>query len=681
MEDETEDKSTSLEDLHAEFVESFSDHYDHWSEKHEDIRKELRFSRLGQQWDEDDLAQRENEGKPTLTINKLPSFARRVINDARQNKPAIKVFPADDKADIKTAEVMNGLIRNIEYVSDAEVAYDTALESAVYCSWGFFEIDVDYTHHDMFAQDILIKRIPDPTTVYPDMHSDSHDASDWNRCFIAVDMPKDEFEDSYPEADVIPAMDDDGDGWDMDEEEVRLLYVWDRVEKEDNLVKLSNGTVTLFSTIEEKMEEMVAADLIIVDQRKTLVYEVTRYLMSGAEILEEFKWKGRYIPIVPVYGEEFVLDGKRHWKSMFYDAMDSQKSYNYWRTSNAETVALQPKSPYIGREGAFNSDADNWATANTQNHPYLEYDGDERPTREPPPQLSQGAMAESQSADADLKDIVGIHETGLGMQGQERSGVAIDASKVNADTSNFHFVDNLSRAMRYAGRVLLDLIPQVYSDERMIRTLGWDEEVKTVQINKEFTEGQQTRIHDMTKGKYDLTVSTGASFQTKRKESVKNMMDLATSFPQVAQIIGDLVAKNSDWDGADEIAKRMKSMLPPNVLAMEEMESIPEEARPHIANAMQQTQQLQQQLQQQQAQMAEMTQQYKRLEIEYMNKKGEQANKQADTEMKALMAQLKEDSAKERLLMQGSIDAQLEEMKLNFKAISELVNNTMSNQI
>lgn len=654
----------------------YEEYHDHWADQHERITKAIRFCRDGDQWDEGDKRDRDRESRPCLTINKIPSFARQVINDARQNKPAIKTHPADDMADVKTSEIMNGIIRQIEYQSDAEVCYDTALESAVYTSWGFWQIDVDYTSFDQFDRDILFKRILDPTTVYPDPYSETVDATDWTCCFVDSDpISETAFKKAYPKADMVSAG-KDHQAWNMPDGKVLLVTAWVREEKEATLVRLNSGSVMLQSDYEAKREEIEALGLYVEAERPTVVPKVTRFLFSGEEILEEEEWPGRYIPVIPVYGEDYVCEGERKFKSMFDDAWDSQRSYNYWRTSSAEMVALQPKTPYVGPVGAFNTDGDRWATVNQDNWPYLEYDGEVPPQRQQSAQLSPGAIQETQSADQDMRDIVGIQQAALGMQSNEISGVAVDSRKAESDTANFHFIDNLARSMRYCGRVLIDLIPRIYDAPKVMRIIGYDDKPETVAINGTIQGYEQ--FFDLTKGKYDLTVQMGASYTTKRKEAIANMMDLVTSFPEVSRLIGDLVAKNMDWEGADEIAKRLKTMLPPSIAAMENMEGVPEEAKPFIARAMQSEQQVKQQLQERDMIIQQGKEYIQQLEVQIQNKQGDLSIKAQAQQQKAMEGELDRRHEMQMAVIEGTIKAELEKVNTQLNAVKSLVNNQLS---
>ena len=659
----------------SEAIEQFSVAEDHWSETRNTMREDLKFARLGEQWDEKTAEDRTKAGRPVLTINKLPSFARQVVNEARQNKPSIHINPVDDEADVDTAEVMNGLIRNIEYTSNAEVAYDTALENAVYCGMGFYRIGVDYASYDQFDFDIKIERIANPLSVFPDIGTEACDASDWNRCFVTEMLPDEEFEEKYPGAEKVDFKADYDENW-RTEDEVRVAERWQREGVETELLKLSDGTIMLADQYEENQEIFSSAGIEVIQTRPTTAFKVTQEIMTANEILETIEWAGRYIPIIPVYGEEFTVEGRRYFKSMFSDAHDSQRMFNYWRTASTELVALAPKAPYVGMKGQFNSDASNWANANVDNLPYLEYDDVKAappPRREPPPQIPAGALQETQSADMDMKSIIGIHEPGLGDIGDSQiSGKAVESWRVSSDISNFHFQDNLARSMRYAGRVLLDLIPHVYNEQRVLRVMGWDDSVENVPVMQEYDKDGIMKMHDFSKGKYDLTVTVGASFTTKRKEALDSLMKMVAAAPDLMAVSGDLIAKNMDWDGAEEISKRLKAMLPPEILALENMEGVPEEARPFIINMKKQMDGMEQTLQQKDMVIAEMDQQIK-VGTQMLNDKRDETQVKRDKlDVDLRIAQIREQGDQKLALMEAQFKEQLELLRGEIDSVSNL---------
>ncbi len=552
--------------------------------------EDIKFSRLGEQWPENIRQQREREFRPCLTINKMPAFIRQVVNDARQNKPQIKVHPVDSNADPKTAEVINGLIRNIEYTSNADVAYDTAIEASVSGGFGYWRIGMDYAYDDVFDMDVTIERIANQFSVYGDPASQAADSSDWNNAFIVERMSRDEYKRRYgskknaANEEVCIDFESDawGEGW-IDDEFVLVAEWWSREETEHEIVQLDDGNVYSKEQLETDPDLIEVGVLIdagvvkVLGTRMAKTFKVKQVIMSGADVLEKRDWPGCYIPIVPVYGDEIVVEGKRYFRSLIHNAMDAQRMYNYWRTTATELVALAPKVPWIGRKGTFDSDAQRWNTANSQSHAYLEYDG-EAPQRQPlDTGPAAGALQESLNASDDMKAIIGIYDASLGARSNETSGRAIMARQREGDVATFHFIDNLSRAIRHTGRILIDLIPKVYTKERIIRVLGEDGTPKTVKVNGQAPEpvmGPDGKpevddegnvimaLHSLTVGKYDLTVTSGPSFTTRREEAAAQMTELVRAFPQAAPFIADIMARNFDWPGADEIAKRFEAMNP-----------------------------------------------------------------------------------------------------------------------
>jgi hypothetical protein len=561
-----------------------------WEENRTQARDDLAFARLGRQWDPGIEQQRKLGNRPCFTFNRMPAFIRQVVNDARQNKPAIRVHPQDSGADPRTAEIINGLIRNIETSSDADVAYDTAIEHAVGQGFGFWRINTRYARDDSFEQDLTIERITNPFTVLGDPRSTAADSSDWNVAFIVTSMTREEYERDYPEAEKTDWDCDyrDCPDW-IDGDNVIVAEYWTREKVRREIVALSDGSVVEADVLAREPEAFAGLDAIGAP-RTVESWKVRQHIVSGAEVLKTVDWAGEYIPIVPVYGDEVIdEEGRRHFRSLIRDAKSAQQMFNYWRTTTTELVALAPKAPWIGPKGTFDGDP-NWQTANSESHAYLEYENKgAMPQRQPFAGVPPGALQEAMNAADDMKSIIGIYDASLGARSNETSGRAIMARQREGDVSTFHFIDNLSRAIRHGGRILLDLIPRVYTTERIVRVLGEDLTPGNARIAPT---GQAVSpalagpggggpgpapgagtaaagldaVYDLTVGKYDLTVSAGPSFTTRREEAALQMEAFIQKAPQAAMIIGDLYAKSLDWPGADEIAERLKRMVPAQAL-------------------------------------------------------------------------------------------------------------------
>jgi hypothetical protein len=579
-------------------------------------RENLLFARMGEQWPEKIKRQREMEDRPVLTINKMPAFIRQVVNDSRQNRPQIKVKPVDDKADKQTANVLEGLVRNIERTSKADVAYDTAVEYAVSMGWGYIRVGIDYEYDDTFDKCLKIERVANPFSVYGDPFSTSIDGSDWNEAHVTELLTKEEFKAKYKGAEQVDWAGDGYEGLEMpwkEDNEILVCESWHREQAEREILMLSDGRVVGRKEYEAGADIFQMAGITPVNSRMTRAYKITQCIMSGAEILEENEWHGQYIPIIPVYGEEINVEGKRHFRSLVHHAIDAQRMFNYWRTTATELVALAPRVPFIGEEGSFDTDP-NWLTANTRSHAFLQYArGTQPPQRQPlDGGGAAGAMSEALAAGDDMKAIIGMYDASLGQRSNETSGKAIMARQREGDVNTFHFVDNLARSIRQVGCVLLDLIPKVYGGQRVIRIIGSDETEQVARLGSQ-PEGQQPQqqpsqpgqmaspggglpkgaegIYDLSAGRYDVAVDTGPSFTTRREESAQQMVEMIRAYPDAAPIIGDILVKALDWPQAEEIAERLKAMLPPQI---QQQGGLPPQLQQMIQKGQEMIQQLQQ---------------------------------------------------------------------------------------
>jgi DNA-binding protein YbaB len=577
--------------------------------------EDLRFLK-GEQWDPRDAALRASDGRPCLTINKLPAFLRQVTNDQRQNKPGIKVHPVDDGADPETAKVLQGLIRHIEYSSNADVAYDTAVNSAAACGRGFFAIETDYESETSFDQVARFKRIRNPFTVYFDPNSKEPDGSDARWCLISEDMPRSEFVELYPDAQAAQdgwarAVGDKYPGW-LDAQTVRVCAYYRVEEKPATLVMLTTGEAVYEDEAPDDAE--IALDVKGKPiTRKSTKRVVMRYLVTALDVLDETEVPCRWIPVFPVYGEELDIEGKVHRSGLVRNARDPQRMYNFWMTAATEEVALRPKAPFIGAAGQFDGDS-RWATANKRSHAYLEYepitvDGQMAPPpqRQPMADVPVGTLQLAMHASDNIKATTGIHDASLGAQGNETSGRAIMARQREGDVSNFHFTDNLSRSIRHAGRCLLQMIPRVYDTPRVVRILGDDETVTHAKVNQplqqpevnEETGAIKTVLNDLTVGNYDVTVAAGPSYTTLRQEAADAMVQFGQSWPKLMDIAGDKVVRAMDWPGAEEIAERIERTIPPELRGEEGQgpPQLPPEAQQQMAQMQGYIQHLEQQLQ------------------------------------------------------------------------------------
>jgi hypothetical protein len=579
----------------------------------EEAALDLKFL-AGDQWSDNVKRERQNEGRLMLTINRLPQFLRQVTNPIREADLSIKTAPVDSNSDPKTAKVFDGLLKQIEYQSSARAVYATCCEHQTGCGIGWARVCSDYVSDSTFEQELRIKAIPNPLAVYDDPGAVEPDRCDSNWRFITQMIPKADFAERWPKA-APEGVDHPSDGleglsW-YDDDKIRVAEYWKKVPVEKTLVQLEDGQTVEADKLKQ-LEAQMGIKIPVARYRTVETHEIKQYLISGSEVLEgPFDWPGKYLPQVPFIGSEVPVESGTYRYSLIRFARDPQALYNYARTAAGESIALSPKAPYLVTARQVGKYQDQWATVNTKNRPYVLYEPDERapgpPKREHPPEPPVALMNEALTAAEDMKGTTGIYDASLGGKSNETSGIAINQRQVQGDTATYHYQDNAQRSLEHLGRILIDVIPKIYDTERIIRILGEDDAEEFVEINKTIgmdpMSGQPIMLHDLSAARFDVRVRIGRSADSKRLETASAMLDFLKAFPEAAPFVGDLVAKNLDFPGAEQIAKRLRNMVPPQALADPDDPNAPQPPDPMSDPAMQ-------------AQMAELTAKVEKLMAE-----------------------------------------------------------------
>jgi len=611
--------------------------------------EDLKFA-AGDQWPVEIQSSRNLESRPCLTINKIDAYIRQITNQQRQQRPRIRVHPVNNQADKKIADVLQGITRHIEVNSNADDAYDNAFDYAVRMGWGYWRVVTDYTREDSFDQEIYIQQIDNPFTVYFDPNSVLPDGSDAERCIITTVMPKAVFREQYPGADdgsnFMPRGTGDSSAEWVTKEDVRVCEYFYTERKRAKLVMLSDGT----SAFEEDLpsaETLALAGITILEKRDSYRKQIKWVKLTAMEVLDSKDWPGRYIPIVPCYGQQLIIQDKRKKYGITRFAKDPQRMYNFWSTSMTESVALAPKAKWLLAEGQDEGHETDWAMANIKSTPVLRYkqtDIDGRvapaPTRlqpEPPP---TGIMSAAAQISNDLQTVIGIFDPNQ-MPTGNLSGKALNGQQQQIDLSTFHYYDNLTRSIRHTGKIILDLVPKIYDAQRVMRIIGDDGQPDLVTINEQKRDdtGAIVQIlNNVTVGEYDVVMDTGPGYQSKRIQAVEAMMPMMQN-QELFNIAGDLMFRNMDFPGAEVIADRLAAINP--MAQIDEKSEVPPQAQMQLAQQKKMLQDMQQQLQAAQ------------LEI---NNRGQ-------------IAQIKEDGATKRKLMEVTSKAHntetMAEVKVN----------------
>jgi hypothetical protein len=599
--------------------------------------KALEF-RDGHQWPDDLYNQRKIDKRPSLTINHTNTFVRRVVNNMRQQRPRIKVHPVGDGADVGKADVISGIIRHIENMSNASIAYDTGGESAVSIGWGYWRVLSDFIEQDSFDQELKIIPIRNPFTVYFDPASILPAGEDAEWVIITEKMKREDYKREYPNASNAEFQrsgnGDNTSEWES-KDEIRLAEYYRIRKTQDTLYRMTNGMALFQDQIDELSGELQQAQVThLMAKGKKVSRPTTRmmvewYKLNGTQIVDrrskdDDPLPDKWIPVIRCEGNVLDLNGRVRRKGMVEDLMDPARMYNYWRTMETELLALAPKAPFIVAAGQLDGHPE-WKDANQKPYSALVYepafveqpDGSRQllppPQRQQPVAVPAGAVQAAQGAQQDLMAVAGMpHEPSADVPGAAISGVALRQRQALSDIGHFQYYDNQTRAIAHTGRILLQLIPYYYSGQRMQRIIGEDGMPAMAPINQPQQNPMNPAIpmilNDLSVGRYDVVMDTGPGYETKRLEGAESMIDLLKTplAESIVKVGADVIVRGMDFNGASDLADRLMAVNP---TAMQQaMPGLPKQAQQIISTMQQQLQQAQGTIQQLQLEIKYKTQ-------------------------------------------------------------------------
>ena len=640
----------------------------------------------GDQWDDDERQRRKNRKRPCLTINMLPEKVDEVVGDMRQNRARIKIKPVSSDASADVAKVREGIIRDIEYRSNAQAIYDYAGGRMAECGFGTWRYCTRYCEDNPFVQEIYMEVIKNSFSVMIDPNARQPNKSDAKWAFIATMMDKEDFEEKYPDKTVPSATDMNfGEGLDNEHwynEKAVLVCEYFEVGTEKKQKSLmDDGSVIDFEEAKKLVDEwnqkygqmikqgppapgVSPSILLNANQGQVAPTEnaggtgtqgptgvppvpgggplpssttppqapmmpmmpqasipkepkvlqtkdvesrfIQRWIVSGTEILEgPVRIPGKYIPIVEITGKERDIEGKTSYRGIVRDGKDPQKLVNYWNTSGAEMVALAPKAPWMGTAKQFEGYEEDYANANVDSFPFLKYNVDPKTTT--PPQRNHpgdppiAIFSQMDRAERNLHRVVGI-----GMDVREAapdaSSKALIQRRKPTELSTYVFVDNLAQGILFGGKILNEMIPEIYDTERDVNIRAEDDTeffapinmkaedaIRLIEKNPDrygavsisrlrhivLQKGKDFRFNDVGAGKYSVIVDLGPSYSTQREEAAESFVKLAQTNPKMWDTHGDLIVENLDMVGANKMAARFRKIINPRLLEPKPGEALP----------------------------------------------------------------------------------------------------------
>lgn len=587
---------------------------EHYKNARDNALEDLIFLYSDDQWEK---GVKEARGqRPTLNANDLPIFLDQLVGDQRSNRAGIKVNPVDSNSDPKKAEVIGGLIRNIEHLSDAHVAYDRALEFTAgggyagairvitqYETEDIFDIEgelgAEYQGEEgqsLFNQEIRIVPVDNPLNVLYDPNAKLWHKNDGDFMFYYDDISVEAFEERYPGKKVLdfegeaPA----SEGWFNSTDKTVRVAEWFRKEPRGykTVYLVVDEEEKIFTTTENPAKD---SGVMILKEREVEDFDIMWRLISGTDILEgPTLIPGKLFPIIPVWSKEVNINGEQKLRGMFRYAKDPQRGYIYTQSAIVETVALAPKAPFVGTPKMFEGHESKWRTMNTDLHPYLPFNPDElmpgvMPKRTDPVSPPIGLIEQAATRQAEKRNVIGLQEASLGKKSNETSGRAIMERRRAGDAVTFAYIDNLNRGIRQVGRVIIGMIPIIYTEKRILRIVGVDGKEELVAVNQP-TEGEDgsTSIIDLTIGKHDIVVMTGPGYATQRIEFVDRMTQIMQYAPGIAALIAPATVEMMDIPQSEKVVKILEAMLPPQAqaaLAGEDGGIPPEQAQQMVMQA------------------------------------------------------------------------------------------------
>ena len=551
-------------------LEMFEEYRSYWSSIYKEAKDDLQFYIGGNQWSEADREAR--AGRPVIEVNVLPQYVHQVTNQVRQNTPHINIMPADSETSEYQAEIVKGLIRKIEYQSNADEVYDTASEYQVKSSFGWIFVDHDYISPESPKQHLTINRIQNPLACFLDPNSIESDGSDAMGAIILDEIDRKTFEKKY---------------------KGKAFVSFEK----DATADSERETITIAEVFIKEYADLPADQIPegYTGERTLQTCVIRRYKFSGADTLEETTFPADFIPLIPVYGQELWIENERHLTSLIRNAKDPQRRYNYWASVETEILSKAPKAPFMAASGSIENHAEDWE--DPESSPVLRYDTHDiegsqmpMPTRVAPISAPIGIINAMQGALEDIKRSMGLYDASVGNKSNETSGIAIQARQDQGNIATFHFPDNLARSITQVGRVLVSAIPKVYDTEQMLQIIDKEEKPKFVGVNgAQGSEGQKEPV-DLTIGKFDVRVTTGANYITKTQEENDKLSMVISKQPQLIDLFGDIWAEGLDTPNAERLAERFKRSMPPQLT--DEQEQDPEKMK-----MQEQMQQMQEQIQ------------------------------------------------------------------------------------
>lgn len=590
------------DDLLREIVGRTDDFYNDYNEHIDRARNYLTFLYVDQ-WEPGVRQDRNNDGKPVMTFNKLTSIIRSSLGEARENSPSATIRGVGKNVTQEQVDLTDGLCRQIAYDSDSDIVYQIALKAGMECGWGAARVIQEYKSEkgkDAFKKCLKIVPIQDFQTAFWDPLAQDSDKLDGDYCGVYTIMSLEKFKKLYPEIEDPQSVIPEGINYFLpwnSRDAIIIAEIYYKEYKRTKLVQLSDGESFEEDEAQEVIEKHAAmmrsiphADLLgiepleIVNERDARPYTIKHVQFIRNAIIDQTDYAGQILPIPYFEGDSTVIDGRRIPIPYVQDAIDAQKLANYVGSEMAYAMLRARKETVIGTPEMFAGYEDDWQTPD-QVQGMLLYNRDsdnQAPQFITPEPFSNTYNQVFQYLTQEIYNVLGWGEESRGLQSNAQSGTAIAQRQAASKKPVNVYTDNNARGIKAINKILLDMIPHTYDTEQTVMVMGKDLKSKPIDINKAagFTMSQDGDIedrieNDMSVGSYDVEIRVDGSYDEQQIAAMNCFIQLSRTNPAIANLIPDLMAEVSGLENTQKLVERLKTLLPPDILAKEEGKPIP----------------------------------------------------------------------------------------------------------
>lgn len=609
---------TDFDDIFEEAMQNYSLAKTAWDQIHQDTISDIKFGLLGEQWDPETVRKRKLEKRTVKVFDRCSRNIRYVVNSAMKEPPSIKVNPISTNKK-KEADIISGIVRQIETQSNAKDVYADVYQYAVAGGLAAFRVEVD---PDDVKRPIKIKKVVDVTSLYPDPASIEPDFSDMSFLISTKRISKKKFKELYPDYQCTGNTTENRDWFTNDD--LQLMEYWT---KQNNVVNW--------------------------------------YLMTANEVVDSSITQGGYpgslIPFCFIIGNDIVVDGERKIKSLIRDFRADQEAINYNECEQLDYIANTSKTIYTGPTKAFKGYEDIWSNVGVKRFGYLPYEGDVAPHKLELPSTPISFMQTIQQMDENIKASAGIRDPLRDIPASS-SGKAVKLQMTNQGVATYIWINHLQRAIKYAGDVIVDLIPKLYNypHSQIIQDLSG--QISSQNIMMPDQNGNMINLE----GEYMVSLSTGSSYETQREETRDQLLEMSKTNPQIAQIGSDILVRNMDFRESEELSDRLFAMLPPQIQALKQNDN--QDPKMMIMQMKQQLDQMSQILEQTTQTLTQKTQEANELQNMVQNKSQMEMMKLESQNQNKLQTEVMgNQSAEQQIVMKGEYDLKMKEMEMNYQ--------------